>query len=175
MLLDNEKETAQAAQDAVSELIRHVEIRETDEGKEYIFDEEELRAACARVWDGYLLFEGEEFTTYTGLKYTYMITTLKSGKKGSEIYFSRKRKPLSRGAVLAGFRWFVRFAAEHEVTEVPVPVRGPKVLKVFGASYLYPIYERLGLAVLGVKKRNIKIRPRRAPKKPAPAEEKADE
>ena len=82
----------------------------------------------AALWKilGYL--QGCVFITAKGLKFTYKI-------KGGEMFVNRKSKSITQATI---------FMAFHKAMELGI-VSGPKKLGTFGASYLYPIFVRLGV------------------------------
>lgn len=84
---------------------------------------------CERLWNAIVLFEGYPFKTSKGLSYTY-------GVKGGELFFSRKEKSITRATVSIAFQ---------KALELGAGATGPKKLGVFGASYLYPVFLRLGV------------------------------
>ena len=98
------------------------------------------------LWEAVKAFQGEIFYT-TGRKNTPPLPysyTLKVGRNGAlteELLISRKEnsKTLTRSTVELGFR----NALECQAAEGYV--KGPKRLKVFGASYLYPIFLLWGI------------------------------
>lgn len=73
--------------------------------------------------------QGCVFPTAKGLKFTYKI-------KGGEMFVNRKSKSITQATV---------FMAYHKAMELGDAVAGPKKLGTFGASYLYPIFVRLGV------------------------------
>lgn len=83
------------------------------------------------LWEALMLFAGYEFRTAKGLPFTYTI-------KGGELFVSRKEKSITRSTVEIAYRKAVELG--------PVATE-PKKLGVFGASYLYPIFIRLGVIV----------------------------
>lgn len=97
---------------------------------------EELRKKLAvnptedDLWDALCQMQNQTFRTMKGLEYTYSV-------RGYEMFVSRKEKSITRSSVDIAFRNAMEL--DHVVT-------GPKKLKVFGASYLYPIFLELGIA-----------------------------
>ena len=81
------------------------------------------------LWEALKEHEGEEFVTVKGLRYTYTIT-------GNELFVDRRGKSITRATVNLAYQ---------KVRELEGKVSGPKLLGVFGASYLYPIFLRLGV------------------------------
>lgn len=82
----------------------------------------------AELWSMLVCLQGCVFHTAKGLKFTYKI-------KGGELFFSRKSKSITQATVFMAFR---------KAMELGGAVAGPKKLGTFGASYLYPIFVRLG-------------------------------
>lgn len=70
-----------------------------------------------------------------GVKFTYSIKLRKDGTPGGELKVDRKEKTITRASVMLAYK--------KAKTMGVVP--GPKALGgIFGASYLYPIFLRLG-------------------------------
>lgn len=84
------------------------------------------------LWDVLVLLEGKSFETAKHLDYSYSI-------KGYEIFVSRKDKSITRSTVNLSL-WNAM-----ELQRAGLPVSGPKKLKTFGASYLYPIFQKIGV------------------------------
>lgn len=89
-----------------------------------------------QLWKTLLLLENYEFQTAKGLKFFYKI-------KGNEIFFSRKEKSVTRASVTIAFKKAVELQKEG------VLIKGPKMLKSFGASYLYPVFIKIGVIDIG--------------------------
>ena len=88
------------------------------------------------LWDALVLLEGKSFETAKLFDFSYSI-------KGYEIFVSRKDKSITRSTVNLSL-WNAM-----ELQKSGLPVSGPKKLKTFGASYLYPIFMELGVIVPG--------------------------
>ena len=86
------------------------------------------------LWDTLVLFEGRSFETAKHLNYSYSI-------KGYEIFVSRKDKSITRSTVNVSL-WNAM-----KLQKAGLPISGPKKLKTFGASYLYPIFQEIGVIV----------------------------
>ena len=82
-----------------------------------------------KLWSMLLYLQGCVFFTAKGLKFTYKI-------KGGEMFVNRKSKPITQAAVFMAFR---------KAVELGGVVAGPKKLGAFGASYLYPVFVRIGV------------------------------
>lgn len=83
----------------------------------------------AELWKLLLYLQGCVFLTAKGLKFTYKI-------KGGEMFVNRKSKSITQATVFMAFR---------KAMELGGVVAGPKKLGTFGASYLYPVFERIGV------------------------------
>lgn len=81
------------------------------------------------LWNLLIYLQGCVFLTAKGLKFTYQI-------RGGEMFVNRKSKSVTQATVFMAFR---------KAMELEGIVTGPKKLGTFGASYLYPIFERLGV------------------------------
>lgn len=92
----------------------------------------------ALLWDAIVAFEGYPFSTAKGLRFTYEI-------KGYEIFFTRKEKSVTKASVK------VALDAAIELQRRGLKITGPKKLRCFGASYLYPIFLRIGVIQNGDK------------------------
>ena len=91
------------------------------------------------LWETITAFEDYPFKTAKGLRYYYTV-------KGNELFISRKEKSVTRASVNMAFETAVRLQREgSEIT-------GPKMLGCFGASYLYPIFIRIGVIRDGKEK-----------------------
>ena len=116
-------------EEKIRELKELVQREIRGEGKSQALLEEVL-------WDALVLLEGKSFETAKHLDYSYSI-------KGYEIFVSRKDKSITRSTVNLSL-WNAM-----ELQKSGLPVSGPKKLKTFGASYLYPIFMELGVIVPG--------------------------
>lgn len=81
------------------------------------------------LWAQLVYLQGCVFTTSKGLDFTYQI-------KGGEMFISRKNKSITRATVIKAYRESVALGGI---------VSGPKKLGTFGASYLFPIFKRIGI------------------------------
>ncbi len=88
------------------------------------------------LWDALIAWQGRTFLTAKGLEYTYVIRARRDGALGGEMFISRKEKSITQSTV---------FMAFHKALELGGVVTGPKKLGTFGASYLYPVFIRLGI------------------------------
>lgn len=95
----------------------------------YIEDFEKVEK---QLWKTLLLLEDHPFRTAKGLSYFYKI-------KGNEIFFSRKEKSVTRASVNMALKKAIELQKEGVV------IKGPKMLKSFGASYLYPVFIKIGV------------------------------
>lgn len=91
------------------------------------------------LWNALIAFEDYPFRTAKGLRFHYSI-------KGNEIYFSRKEKSVTRATANIALEKTV------ELQRQGVVITGPKMLRCFGASYLYPVFIRIGVIQNGDKR-----------------------
>jgi hypothetical protein len=89
-------------------------------------------AAEAALWGTLTLFQEYPFRTAKDLRFYYII-------KGNEIFFTRKEKSVTRSTVNLAFE------KAMELQQNGIKITGPKKLGCFGASYLYPIFIRIGV------------------------------
>ena len=120
----------------------HFKIQMLQEGtRDYVkvgCGEGKLNELEELLWQVLVAVQGEVFRTAKGLEFTYYI-------KGNEMFVSRKDKSLTRATVTLAFRTALAMQRNGE------SVSGPKKLKTFGASYLYPVFQQIGV-ILGEKK-----------------------
>ena len=84
------------------------------------------------LWDAIVAFAGYPFVTEKGLPLKYTL-------EGGEIFFNRKEKSVTRATVMRAFH------QARTIQESEGCVSGPKKLGTFGASYLYPVFLRIGV------------------------------
>ena len=88
--------------------------------------------AIRKVWPLLEQHQNETFYTAKGLPFTYTI-------RGGELFVDRRSKSITVSTVASALdRIAAREAAGESVT-------GPKKIGCYGASYLYPVFLRLGL------------------------------
>lgn len=94
-----------------------------------------LKQPCEEnLWEALLVFAGYPFKTSKGLEFSYSV-------KGNEIFVDRKKKSLTRATVDMAFQKVLELGEGN----LPAVVTGPKKLGTFGASYLYPLFIRMGI------------------------------
>lgn len=103
-------------------------------------NDDSLEQTSEILWNAIVLFEGYPFKTAKGLKFHYTV-------KGNEIFFSRKEKSVTKASV------FMALKTAIELQKNGTSITGPKMLRCFGASYLYPVFQRLGVIYAGDTKR----------------------
>ena len=82
-----------------------------------------------KLWQELIYLQGCLFTTSKGLDFTYKI-------HGGEMFVDRKEKSITRATIMKAY---------GKVVELDGEIKGPKVLGTFGASYLYPVFMKMGL------------------------------
>ena len=83
------------------------------------------------MWSLLAGLQGCVFLTAKGLKFTYKM-------KGGEMFVNRKSKSITQATVFMAFR---------KAMELGGVVTGTKKLGTFGASYLYPVFVRIGVSI----------------------------
>lgn len=84
------------------------------------------------MWDAIVAYAGYPFATENGLPLKYTV-------EGGEIFFNRKAKSVTKATVMKAFH------QARTIQELEGGVSGPKKLGTFGASYLYPVFLRIGV------------------------------
>ena len=100
--------------------------------KKVLEDGADIEKIKELLWEVMELFTGYSFHTSQGLRYNYKV-------KGNEVFFSRKEKSITRATVDLALEKVLR------LQEVGMPITGPKKLGCFGASYIYPVFVRVGI------------------------------
>lgn len=124
---------------------RQKAVRQMEEAVSYILSDErkseqldgtaeDLALLDRLLWDTLLLFQNFPFYTAKGLAFTYTI-------KGNEMFVSRKDKSITKSTVILAFHTALKLLQDG-------PISGPKKLGTFGASYLYPVFCRIGILPL---------------------------
>ena len=84
------------------------------------------------LWRAVEAFSNYPFATEKGLSMKYTV-------RGGEVFFNRKEKSVTKATVMKAFHQARRIQGEKGF------VNGPKELGTFGASYLYPVFLRIGV------------------------------
>lgn len=95
------------------------------------------------LWDTLVYLSGCVFYTSgrgknNGVRYRYTV-------QGGEMIVDRKEKSITKSTIM------LAFARAQEIQQSAGCVSGPKKLGTFGASYLYPIFLRLGICTSSVQ------------------------
>ena len=84
------------------------------------------------LWDAIMAYADYPFLTEKGLSMKYTV-------RGGEIFFNRKEKSVTRASVMKAF------PRARQLQHKKGFVSGPKELGTFGASYIYPVFLRIGV------------------------------
>lgn len=103
--------------------------------KNMLYDEE-IEKIEKQLWKTLLLFEDYPFQKAKGLEFFYKI-------RGNEVFFSRKEKSVTRASVNIALKKAI------ELQRAGMVIKGPKMLKSFGASYIYPVFMEIGVITKG--------------------------
>lgn len=87
------------------------------------------------LWQAIAAFENHPFVTAKGLEFSYSVKRHK-GIPRNELFVNRKEKSITRASVELALK---------KALELDGEVTGPKKLGVFGASYLHPVFKKLGV------------------------------
>jgi hypothetical protein len=113
--------------------------------QEKIVAGEEPREA---LWDAVIAFREETFFTSSGLPFSYTVRRKRNGEYSGELMVSRKdhSKTLTKSSVLLAFE---KVLAQMEIVGDALLLpeyKGPKAIgQIFGISYIYSIFWRMGL------------------------------
>ena len=100
-----------------------------DRERKKVIEELEAVPGTENLWNAIVAFQGYPFKTSKGLSFTYKV-------KGGEVFITKKEKSITKATVDIAFR---------KALELGEKATGPKKLGVFGASYLYQVFVRLGV------------------------------
>lgn len=118
---DSENETM-VQSEVFSEWQRHLEqIRQQPEN-----------LSADLLWQVVSALQKCSFYTVKGILFSYSI-------RGNEMFADRKEKSITRATVVLAARRVLEKQAQGTV------ISGPKKIGTFGASYLYPIFLKIGL------------------------------
>lgn len=82
-----------------------------------------------KLWTEMTALQGCLFSTCKGLDFTYRF-------RGGEMFVDRREKSITKASVMTAYR---------KVKELGGEVTGPKQLGVFGASYVWPVFLKMGI------------------------------
>lgn len=91
-----------------------------------------MEMTVERLWQLLEAHQGETFYTAKGLPFRYTV-------RGGELFVDRRAKSITVSTVASALQ-----AAQQLLTQGQ-PIAGPKKLGCYGASYLYPVLQRLGV------------------------------
>lgn len=84
------------------------------------------------LWNLIKQHEGEEFFTFKGLPFTYTI-------RGNELFVDRKDKSITLATIMLSYENAIKIIETGNI------VTGPKKLGTFGASYIFPVFKKIGV------------------------------
>ena len=93
---------------------------------------DDIQIVANVLWDTLVVFQAYIFKTVKGFRFNYEI-------KGNEIFFDRKSKSVTRSTVNIALEKVLKLKADN------IEITGPKKIGCFGASYLYPVFIRIGV------------------------------
>ncbi len=123
-------------------------------------------AAEDALWQAIVTYQGYPLYTSSGLPFRYTVKRNRDGEYSGELVISRKEdsKTLTRSSVMLAFRKIVGEIAVIDVSAgndaccleiVPPEYKGPKAIgQIFGISYVYSLFWKLGLIKVPAKVEN---------------------
>lgn len=91
------------------------------------------------IWNLFISHAGETFITVRGLPFAYHQKISATGEALGEIVIDRKEKAITRSTILLAYQ------KAQSLMKKDGCVSGPKMLGVFGASYIYSVFLKLGI------------------------------
>jgi len=91
------------------------------------------------LWNAIIAREGKVFTTNRGKEFTFHIKTNKAGDTQSAMVIDPKNISITRATVLLAFHNALEIVAKKGF------VKKPGKLGTYGAIYLYPVFEDIGI------------------------------
>ena len=91
-----------------------------------------MEMTVERLWQLLAAPQGETFYTAKGLPFRYTV-------RGGELFVDRRAKSITVSTVASAVQAAQQLLAQGQ------PITGPKKLGCYGASYLYPVLQRLGV------------------------------
>ncbi len=92
-----------------------------------------------RLWDAIIKCQGVEFTTYSGLPFTYKLRIGRNGEYTKELWIDRREKSKS-------LAWSSVLLAFEKVKDGKILVNRPKALgDIRGITYIYALFLYFGL------------------------------
>ena len=91
------------------------------------------------VWNAIAAGEGKKFRTHRGKEFSYHIKTNKYGEQLGAIVIDTNRMEITRATVLLALHRAV------ELQEKKGFIKNPGKLGAYGAAYLLPVFEELGI------------------------------
>lgn len=90
-----------------------------------------------QLWEALERYQGTDFYTAKGLQYQYTV-------KGGEMFVSRREKTITKATVILAAKKAAALQMEGK------SVDGPKKLGVYGASYIWPVFRKIGVIKIDV-------------------------
>jgi hypothetical protein len=124
------------------------ECRERDRAVEELRTRiQEGKDAEEALWQAVLAYQNYPLHTSSGLPFSYTVKCNKKGEYSGELLVSRKEgsKTLTKSSIMLAFR-IVLEEIETKPALVFPEYKGPKAIgQIFGISYVYSLFWRLGL------------------------------
>lgn len=117
-------------------------------------------------WQAVIAYQGYPLYTSSGLPFLYTVKRNRAGEYSGELVINRKKdsKTLTRSSIMLAFhkvekqitiKDIVEKNGSHHLVIVPLEYKGPKAIgDIFGISYMYSLFWKLGLIKVPAKVEN---------------------
>jgi hypothetical protein len=107
-------------------------------------DNIDLNELDEALWSAVLAYQNYELYTKSGLMFSYAVKCKRNGEYSGELIVSRKEesKTLTKSSIMLAFH---KVLSDME-NNTPPEYKGPKAIgQIFGISYIYSLFWKLGL------------------------------
>jgi hypothetical protein len=107
-------------------------------------DNIDLNELDEALWSAVLAYQNYELYTKSGLMFSYAVKCKRNGEYSGELIVSRKEesKTLTKSSIMLAFH---KVLSDMKDT-TPPEYKGPKAIgQIFGISYIYSLFWKLGL------------------------------
>jgi hypothetical protein len=109
-----------------------------------IDDNTDLNELDEALWSAVMAYQNYELYTKSGLMFSYAVKCKRNGEYSGELIVSRKEesKTLTKSSIMLAFH---KVLSDMKDT-TPPEYKGPKAIgQIFGISYIYSLFWKLGL------------------------------
>jgi hypothetical protein len=97
------------------------------------------------LWQAVVAYQNYELYTKSGLMFSYIIRCKRNGEYSGELIVSRKEesKTLTKSSIMFAFH---KVLSDMKDNTTPPEYKGPKAIgQIFGISYIYSLFGKLGI------------------------------